>query len=105
RRAAAVQLDYPFGVVQRAVALGVPAGERVVRGVQRSARHAHARIPRSREPRVHREDQSSVPVLIGLGLRAQVLSRLTSLPELFTFVPPRWYTLPRNGRLAASTTF
>ena len=48
---------------QRAPALGVSARQRAVRRVQRGARHAGARVSRSREPGPHRQGQSPVSVL------------------------------------------
>ena len=60
---AAVQLGQQCGDRQRAPALGVPAGQRAVRGVQRTAGHAGPALSRAREPRGDRQDQSHVPVL------------------------------------------
>ena len=47
QRAAAVQLGEPHGGRQRALPLGVPAGERAVRRLQRAARHVGAPASRS----------------------------------------------------------
>ena len=55
------------GVDQRAVQVGVPARQRVVRRLQRGAQHPDAQLSRPQQPRVHREDQSTVSRLSTLS--------------------------------------
>ena len=56
QRLAAVQLPKPQCLVERPPPLGVPARQRVVRRLQRRARHAVPPVPRDQEPGVHREE-------------------------------------------------
>jgi Domain of unknown function (DUF5916)/Carbohydrate family 9 binding domain-like len=60
QRAAPVQLWNELGVDQCAVQMGVPARQRAVRRLQRGTQHLDATLSLPQQPRVHRQDQSTV---------------------------------------------
>jgi hypothetical protein len=63
QRPRAVQLQRPHLQQQLPFPLGVPAGQRAVRGLHRRARHGLSGLPRASEPRVRGEDQPAAPLL------------------------------------------
>ena len=64
-RPSAVQLEPRRGVGQRPLPLGIPAGERAVRRLQRGPRHDGAPLSGPPEPGLRRQVQSPLPLLRG----------------------------------------
>ena len=96
----AVQLEQRRGRRQRPAALGISAGQRAVRRLQRaSATRWHRALPDLDEPRVHRQGQPAVPLLTRGASPSDCPDTLSRAPLTAAPLPLRWTRWTSRSRL------